>query len=153
MKKLNIPVTMLGPARQCGTCTACCEGWLEGEAYGYNFFSGKMCHYKGENNCTIYKNRPEEPCKTYKCEWLVNHSIPEWMKPSLSKVIITKRLKKGITYLEVIEAGQKIDSTVLNWLFVEHLKGTIPNLAYKVNNGQNYLGSQDFIEMVQQVDN
>jgi hypothetical protein len=153
MKIINIELEKLAPNRECKNCTACCEGWLTGAAYDYHFFHGKMCHFKGEGCCSIYKNRPVEPCKSYKCEWLVNKNIPEWMKPSTCKIIITKRNIEGIEYFEVVEAGSKIDSTVLNWLFSEHLKGTIPNLSYTIDYGQNFLGSKEFIDKMKKVDN
>ena len=39
--------------RSCDGCTACCEGWLMGEAYGNKFYSGCPCYYKSENGCSI----------------------------------------------------------------------------------------------------
>lgn len=81
----------LSTMRECNGCTACCEGWLSGEAHGHYFQPGRPCHFKCEGGCSIYEKRPENPCKTFICEWLVNPELPEWMKPSVSKVITMKK--------------------------------------------------------------
>ncbi|HZE61286.1 MAG TPA: hypothetical protein VE085_12085 [Burkholderiales bacterium] len=59
----------LAPAekRQCGTCTACCDGWVEGTIYGHEMKPGVPCHFRGEGCCTIYERRPEEPCRRFVC--------------------------------------------------------------------------------------
>lgn len=131
--------------RECNGCTACCEGWLHGQSHGQYFQPGRPCHFKCETGCSIYENRPEQPCKTYSCEWLKNKDIPEWMKPNLSRVIITKRKYDGGEYLEVHEMGKKIDSTVLNWLFVYHYTTDIP-LRVQVNGGWNNFGPSEFLK-------
>jgi len=77
--------------RQCNQCTACCEGRLDGKVYDKYFQPGRSCYFMFETGCSIYENQPENPCKSYQCEWLNNSDIPEWLKPNLSKVIITKK--------------------------------------------------------------
>lgn len=128
--------------RQCDGCTVCCEGWLLGEVYGKKFYPGSPCHFKGEKCCSIYEDRPDYPCKKYKCEWLRNPDIPEWMKPNLSKVLITKKYnkEKGNEFLFVKEMGEKIDSTVLNWLFQYFLKKEI-SILIEVNGWEYYYES------------
>lgn len=107
--------------RQCGDCTECCTGTLHADIYGKFMDRGRPCHYLNKG-CTIYENRPQL-CKDYRCEWLKDDStiIPEWMQPNLSKVIITERIwgdRNQYTYWEIQESGQKIDSTVLNWVYM-----------------------------------
>lgn len=131
--------------RECNGCTECCK-WLVAEAHGYYFQPGRPCHFKGESGCTIYKDRPEV-CKSYKCEWLVNSEIPEWMKPTLSKVLITKRKWSGGDYIEVLECGEKIDSVVLNWLFMYHYMTSIP-IRIQVDRGWNNYGPLEFREEI-----
>ena len=136
------------PDRECGDCTACCQGWLSGVAHGREFYPGQPCHFVGCNGCSIYEDRPESPCKTYSCEWLRNTDVPEWMKPSVSNVIITgKELEKPDgskqIYLEVVEAGKKIDSRALNWLFRLHLRTKIP-IRVQVEGFYNWYESPTF---------
>ena len=113
--------------RNCDGCTACCEGWLSGKAYDKEFFSGTPCYYKCESGCSIYENRPENPCKSYLCGWMKNLDFPELFKPSVSKVIITGRYDEKLNkeFIEVLEMGEKIDSSILSWLFQYFLKTKI----------------------------
>ena len=60
--------------RECGTCTKCCDGTTSvgGDIFGHIYGNGKPCHFLNltEKKCGIYKDRPNDPCKTYKCMWL-----------------------------------------------------------------------------------
>lgn len=132
--------------RNCDGCTRCCEGWLEGEAHGKTFFPGKPCHFvKLGVGCADYKNRPSNPCKAFICEWILNKDIPEWMKPNLSNVIIKRDFIEGIPYYNIVECGEKIDSSVLNWIILNFaIKNH--NILYTVDGGKNYLGTSEFID-------
>ncbi len=131
--------------RQCAGCTKCCDGWLTGVAHGHQFRPGRPCHYVGTSGCTIYEQRPENPCVVFKCEWLTNYDLPEWFKPSESNVICTKRVAGDIVYLEVIEAGQQIDSSILAWLVAWCLDHGI-NLRVQVKGSLRSFGSQRFLD-------
>jgi hypothetical protein len=132
--------------RSCNGCTACCEGWLWGSAHGHNFYAGRPCHFMCESGCSIYENRPEDPCKTFKCMWLINDDIPEWLKPNLSKVIIVQRNNEKVgDYIEVYETGQKIDSTVLSWFFEYHLS-TKTNISIQIAGGWMNYGTNEFLK-------
>jgi hypothetical protein len=136
----------LNQVRNCDGCTVCCRGWLFGSAHGHSFFKGTPCHFVGEMGCTIYKERPEDPCKTYKCAWLTDFNIPEWFKPNLSNVICTwKEWKSGFYYLEVLECGKKLDSKILSWLFVKYANNNY-NLHYELDGGNYYVGENEFLK-------
>lgn len=131
---------MLGKKiRSCDGCTKCCEGWLSGEAYGHKFWPGMPCHYKTQKGCSIYNNRPENPCKVFQCEWLVNKDIPEWMKPNLINAIITKVEEDNKSYVHIHEAGSKLDSKVLSWFVLEYANKRILNIKYQIDGGWNYI--------------
>lgn len=134
--------------RTCDGCTACCDGWLYGSAHGYEFYPGRKCHFVGSDGCSIYKDRPKSPCKTYKCVWLTDGDIPQWMKPNLSNVIITERCwgedDEG-TYYEVLEMGKKIDSSVLSWLYDYQRESGIC-MSICVDGAWHNYGSEEFIE-------
>lgn len=107
--------------RECGECTECCTGVLSADIHGYSMDKGRPCHFYG-NGCTIYPDRPQV-CKQYRCEWLKDDgtNIPEWMRPDRSKVIITQNYwgdNNDKPFWRVNECGQKIDSTVLNWVYM-----------------------------------
>lgn len=132
--------------RHCDGCKKCCEGWLAGTAHNIDFYPGKPCHFlSNKRGCTIYNNRPDEPCKSYQCEWTVNSNIPEWMKPDEINVIITRRSVNGIEFWDVMEAGSKLDVSVLNWLYIYCINNQ-QNSVYRINGGFNYIGTDEFIQ-------
>jgi hypothetical protein len=132
--------------RECGSCTKCCEGYLSGEALGYSFYPGKPCHFIAiGKGCTIYAKRPKEPCVTYKCGWLTEESIPEWLKPDFSNVIIDYREKNGHKYLNLIEAGGVVSSKVLSWFISYGLNNKL-NIVWQVEGGYNWIGTEEFIK-------
>lgn len=132
--------------RSCGDCSACCQGWLHGEAHGYAFWPGRQCHFNGKNGCTIYEDRPENPCKSFKCGWLANEiRVPAWMRPDQCKVILSHQQKQGIPYILATEVGETLNPEVLSWLFMEYLNGNIGNFAYQLNGGMNFVGSDEFL--------
>lgn len=133
--------------RKCGECTACCEGWLEGEALGHKFYRGRPCHFLGDGCCSIYSVRPEDPCKSYKCMWLTSNAIPNWMRPDKCGVILTQRSEKGIPYVHATETDRKMDSAVLSWV-IQACFNNGWNLRYTIDHGNNYLGSKEFAEVM-----
>jgi hypothetical protein len=132
------------PKRQCGTCTKCCEGYLSGEALGHTFFAGKPCHFVAiGKGCSVYVKRPANPCVSYKCGWLTNEDIPEWMKPSDIDAIIDMREIGGISYLSLKETGCRLDSRVLSW-FIQYGLNHGLCIAWEVDKGLNWIGTPEF---------
>jgi hypothetical protein len=130
------------PQRSCDGCTKCCQGHLSGEAHGHSFQSGKPCFFVGDKGCSIYTDRPHDPCKTFKCEWLAQDYLPMWFRPDLSKVIVTKRVYDDGEWLEVCEAGQKMDSAVLSWLLI-WAKNNNKNIRYQIDSGWNWIKNSE----------
>ena len=133
--------------RSCDGCAKCCEGWLAGEAYGHAFFRGRPCFFLNKT-CSIYDNRPAEPCKSFKCGWLASPEFPEWMKPDLSNVIInrSKSKDKDIDYFILVEAGSILSVKVLSWMIQWTLNNN-QNLLYYIDGGMNRIGSKEFLEL------
>lgn len=136
--------------RNCESCTRCCEGWLSGIVNGKAFSSGRPCHYKSIKGCSIYNTRPVDPCRSYQCEWLMNSDLPEWLKPNLANIIITRRIVDDIEYLEIIETGHTISGPVLNWLILWALGNSI-NLHYQVGGGWNFVGTDEFKQIISSI--
>lgn len=132
-------------SRSCDECSKCCEGWFAGTAHGHSFYPGKPCHFLGKG-CTIYENRPEKPCKTFNCEWLVNNELPAWMRPDMCNAILKKRTHEGIEFYDLVEAGQKLDSAVLSWFIIWSLNNH-KNLNYSINGGRNKIGAPEFLAL------
>lgn len=100
--------------RSCDGCNKCCI-WLTGSAYGYDFGNGKSCHFLRQNKCTIYPNHPVDPCQVFECQWKANRSLPEWLKPDKSHVIILKKYIDIFDYYMIVPAGKPISSQVIEW--------------------------------------
>lgn len=129
--------------RTCDGCSKCCEGWLRGEANQHTFYPGKPCHYLAKG-CSIYDNRPKDPCQQYKCMWLESDELPMWMRPDLCNAIVTKHNKDGVEFYSLVEAGQQLDSAVLSWFLLWALNNN-KNLMYEVKGGANRIGSSAFL--------
>lgn len=132
--------------RSCDGCTECCQGWLTATIHGRPMYSGRPCHFVSDNGCSIYKDRPKDPCVDYKCNWLQDTNIPEWLKPSKAKVIISNRRwgpNSEFQYWEIRECGVKIDSVVLNWIYSYCSSHNI-QMRVQVDGGWHTMGPPEF---------
>ena len=135
--------------RECGDCNICCHGWLYAEVFDQILTYGSPCHYVSCNGCTVYEQRPENPCRTYKCAWLKDGLLPEWFKPNKSKLICTwRRWKNGDDldyYIDVIECGDTMGAKHLQWLLdLSENQGI--NLRYSVEGKCRCKGSDAFVK-------
>jgi hypothetical protein len=133
-------------ARECGTCTKCCEGYLSGNIRGYEMFKGKPCFFvKIGKGCIDYENRPKNPCKNFTCGWKIIDEMPENFKPEISGVIFTWRSteKLNINYLKLHQAPDNPTPQILTWAFLFVLKNSI-NFLWEVDEKSYYFGSEDF---------
>jgi len=100
--------------RECGGCTACCEGHLAGTAYGIPFKPGKPCFYLREQKCRIYQCRPQV-CHRYLCAW-VQGLFPGWLKPTESGVLVSVEVRDKQQFLRVVAIKESIDERVTPFL-------------------------------------
>ena len=144
---INLPVV---EGRSCDGCTKCCEGYLAGEIQGKQMGFGKPCFLvEIGKGCNDYENRPEIPCKAFQCEWLINESIPEDLKPSTSNLIISRRfLNEKISYIEFVEAGSKLDSEVLSWAIENSLANDV-NIVWTIAGNIYWLGDDEFCDAIE----
>lgn len=99
---------------ECGSCTACCDGWLIGNAYGNPFGNKSSCLFLCDKKCTIYNTRPNS-CSKYQCAWSQG-LFPDWMKPTESNVLISVENDKSQQFLKVIQMGYPIKQEVKEFL-------------------------------------
>jgi hypothetical protein len=110
-------------ARTCGDCTACCDGWLEGDIYGAKMGNGTPCRFIRPEGCSIYGSRPDL-CKTYMCGWIFPDSpFPENWRPDKIGIIINAHEWEKKTVWFLIPAGNKPSEQVLEWMRA-HTKAT-----------------------------
>ena len=102
--------------RSCGTCTACCEGWLSADTLDMR--PGRPCRHCTRQGCAIYESRPEDPCIRFQCGWLQPGSaLPEDMRPDRSGVIVLLgRTWRNWDVIYAIPAGTTVPAAALEWL-------------------------------------
>lgn len=137
---------MKSPSRTCDGCTACCEGWLSGTAHGHTFTKGKPCFFLAKKGCSIYSDRPQDPCVKYKCTWLNEEVLPMWFRPDLSNVIVSKREKNGIIFYDVVETDKTIEAHILNWILTWAISNQ-HNLMYQIKGQAHKIGSAEFTSL------
>ena len=127
--------------KECGTCTACCDGLLHGNIHGHFMGNGKPCFFL-DKGCTIYEDRPEYPCKSFKCLWLEEEFVPDFMKPEIAGCIpMVSQTKSGIKFLNIVERDTPIPDQVLQYAFryVEHNEMLV---FWSVNQVPRYVGDK-----------
>jgi hypothetical protein len=112
-----IPLRSAETERRCGTCTACCDGWVKGTIEGHEMKPGQPCHFRGEGCCAIYERRPKDPCRNFVCGWLQAGSpFPEEFRPDrLGVLIIPVRWREQTAYI-LRSAGRDPDEALLGWM-------------------------------------
>ena len=74
--------------RECGSCTACCQGWLA--SIDLDMRPGKPCKHVCDSGCSIYEDRPVSPCRQFECQWLQHPDrYDDDLRPDISGVIIS----------------------------------------------------------------
>ena len=143
--------------RECGDCTACCEGWLADKSLDMSV--GKPCQHCEKSGCAIYEKRPENPCRTFRCVWLGNPAeFPEDMRPDVSGVIVMDGRDWGEwEVLRAAPVGAEIPPETLERLRVYTQQKDIPLIFYENDvegemftggGRQRAYGSQKFAEAV-----
>lgn len=105
--------------KNCDGCIACCNGTLQGKVFDFHVYRGSPCkHVCLENkNCKIYDDRPDNPCKQFKCTWLVDESMPYWMKPSISGILITINDVERVMILHMVDGIEVNPSAIVQCLY------------------------------------
>jgi hypothetical protein len=139
--------------RTCGTCTKCCEGYIPADINGYLVFVNNPCNFIKNRSCGIYNDKPSG-CNNYKCAWLSDSSIPDWMKPELLGFIVDFEIVKLLwlnesvkhfNYLRVTQSQSEFN----NDSFIKVLKyaeDNLYNILWKRNEKIEWSGSKEFSE-------
>jgi hypothetical protein len=72
--------------------------------------------------------------------------MPMWMRPDLIKAVVLRKITNDIEYLQILESGAKLDSSVLNWFIVWAISNG-KNIAYEIEGGMNKMGSEEFFKI------
>lgn len=105
------------PERRCGPCTACCEGWLPGRVLDYEMKPGTPCHYLGSPGCSIYADRPADPCRNFLCAWMRSPDIfPDAFRPDRVGAIIRLKGWRNRPAYMVISTARDPDDVLCAWV-------------------------------------
>ncbi len=130
--------------RSCGNCTSCCDGTLSANIRGHEMSPGVPCFFVQLNKgCSDYENRPDDPCKTYMCEWLAESFVPIEWKPDKIGWLITKIRTDNFTYLKLMPSGNFPNQEHIDW-FKKYLKDNDLNGAWYTESGLFWQGSDYF---------
>ena len=76
--------------RECGDCNLCCTGVLTVKIFEHKVFPGNACPLVCSSGCSIFNDQARpEVCSSYRCAWLQDQNIPEYLKPNKSNFILT----------------------------------------------------------------
>lgn len=141
--------TVLG--RSCEGCTKCCSGTLtatiniESRSTAHEMKPGTPCVFvQIGKGCSVYSERPDDPCRTFRCQYLVDEMVPEEMKPSRSNIILTvEEVMPNVEYIIAHESGGVLEGDNLKW--VESLYDNYAvNASWTVNGKMHYQGDATF---------
>jgi hypothetical protein len=140
----NVTALVPDASRSCGTCTACCDGWLTGNIRGHEMSVGVPCHFRGAGGCTIYEDRPADPCRGFFCAWrLSGNPFPESFRPDrLGVIVLTTQWRDRVAYY-LVPAGRELDETFLEWMR-KYSTATGTPFAFKLNGRDRGYGSPEF---------
>lgn len=117
-------------SRSCGDCTRCCEGHLYADVKGHIMSPGNPCPIlQIGKGCSDYENRPENPCRTFNCQWISNPQVPEDLYPKTSGVLITVQQINDIKFMKLHCAPNEPTADQLTWFIMYGLKNKI-NIAW-----------------------
>jgi hypothetical protein len=139
-------------ARQCGECTACCDGWVTGIIEGHEMYPGNPCYFRGDKCCTIYERRPKYPCRDFLCGWLQPGSpFPEEFRPDrLGVMVITMKWRGREAYM-LRSAGRDPDAKLIAWMREMSVRTGRP-FFYEENGERLGFGPLEFqLEMAEKV--
>ena len=139
--------------RSCGTCTACCDGWMVGTIFGHEMKEGQPCFFRGEKCCTIYERRPEKPCRSFVCGWLQRDSpFPEDFRPDRLGILIAPIRWRGQAAYILRSAGRDPDEVLLAWMRNFSERSGRP-FFYEIAGERFGFGSMEFqVEMLQKLE-
>lgn len=131
--------------RQCGSCTACCDGWLKTEINGELVTVGKPCRHSTPGGCAIYATRPHFPCREFNCGWIrPDSTLPGWMRPDECGAIVFLWFEwQGQHVINAVPVGDRIPQRTLDWLMA-HAREQKRPLIYTehLRRGKKYVGAR-----------
>jgi hypothetical protein len=143
MTTIDLPLII---KKSCGSCTKCCEGWLKADIKGHSMYPGKPCFFvEVGKGCTIYKDRPKDPCIEFSCGWKEIEEMPEEFKPDISGVIMSYKKNKGWV---IAQAPNIPTPQYLSWA-ITYARSRNENILWYVDDKSWWLGDGEFCKQME----
>ncbi len=119
--------------RQCGSCSACCQGWIKGAIRGVKLGLNNPCQHCTTDGCAIYASRPENPCVQFKCGWLTENSpLPDNLKPdACGAIVLLNRTWSGIPVNYVLPTGERVPHETLEIMMAFTRHHSVPMIYFE----------------------
>jgi hypothetical protein len=111
-------------------------------------FPGTPCHFVDIGvGCTIYPTRPTTPCRNFQCEWLIDEDVPDFLRPSISGVVMVAKSLEGHQYLFVTATGNAFDENRLSWAIVYGVQ-KYSNVVWQLQSREIlFVGTPEFMKL------
>lgn len=131
--------------KKCGSCTKCCDGTLANIVKGHTMFPGKPCFFLEIGGvCNDYDNRPKDPCVDYKCLWLQQPDVPDFIKPENANAIIDIATFKNRKYLRLIKSYEQHSPDILTYAIEYARYNKLPLIWNDSSGNFHHLGDNIF---------
>lgn len=138
-----------GQKKSCGSCTKCCEGWLLFTVNSIQIHPNKPCYMlKKGVGCTDYENRPEKPCKSFKCAWLMIDDMPEEFKPDRCGVIMNYNFNGQYGWFVLTRSPNNPTAEFLQWA-IKYANDKKQNIVWSIDSKTFWLGTNDFCKYME----
>lgn len=89
---------------------------MAGTIRGHEMRPGVPCHFVREGGCSIYEERPDSPCRSFACGWIVDGSpLPDTFRPDQLGVIVARIQWRGSPAYLLRSAPRDPDAALLAW--------------------------------------
>jgi hypothetical protein len=112
-------------------------------------FPGQSCFFLEIGGvCKDYENRPDDPCKQYKCLWLQQEDVPDFIKPENANAIIDIAIFQNKKYLRLVKSYESYSPDILTYA-IEYARFNKLPLIWNDSSGNfHHLGDNIFCENV-----
>lgn len=140
---MNLPIL----EKSCGSCTACCKAIGVKEL---NKPMGEQCGFCNPGKgCSIYETRPQS-CQDYKCQWLMDPKLPDYMRPDRIKVIIDEchHTLTNTQMLQIRELARGAAHKPLIKSIIDRFSQTHLITIFEFGGGRRLTGPPDMVDQV-----
>lgn len=112
-------------------------------------YPGKPCFFvEIGKGCKDYENRPEVPCKNFKCGWLSIKEMPDEFKPEKTGVIMHFVREKEVAYCSLTKAPNSPNADFLSWA-ISYAASKGLNIFWSIEDKNFWIGDKIFCDTME----